>query len=321
VVGFGSCSQDAQHSICSLTVATIFDPIPTPSRSFPAHRNAEWTFFCADHQSDVCSWTVNNHTQFLIESLTFPAGVYSMRCLSLALSLLLSTFAFAADGPKLAPPESDMKVIFNGKDLDGWDGDPKLWSVRDGVIHGETTAESPANGNTFLIWKKGSTKDFELRLSFRCNATNNSGIQYRSKHITDDKVKNAWVVRGYQHELRNEIKFPNTSSFIYDEGGKRGRICLVGEKASWGAEGKKVESSTLIDQAGFEKLMKIDDWNEVVIIGKGANVQHYLNNQLILDFTDNEPSLALREGVMAVQLHAGKPMWAEFKNVRIKEIK
>ena len=244
-----------------------------------------------------------------------------MRCLSLALSLLLSTFAVAADGPKLAPPESNMQVIFNGKDLDGWDGDPKLWSVRDGVIHGETTTASPANGNTFLIWKKGTTKDFELRLSFRCNATNNSGIQYRSKHITDDKVKNAWVVRGYQHELRNEIKFPNTSSFIYDEGGKRGRICLVGEKASWETDGKKVESSTLIDQAGFEKLMKLDDWNDVVIIGKGVNVRHYLNNQLILDFTDNEPTMAMREGVMAVQLHAGKPMWAEFKNVRIKEIK
>ena len=145
--------------------------------------------------------------------------------------------------------------------------------------------------------------------------------QYRSKHITDDKVKNAWVVRGYQHELRNEIKFPNTSSFIYDEGGKRGRICQVGEKASWESDGKKVESTTLIDQAGFEKLMKLDNWNDVVIIGKGPHIQHYLNNQLVLDFTDNEPNLALKEGIMAVQLHAGKPMWAEFKNIRIKELK
>lgn len=244
-----------------------------------------------------------------------------MRCLAVPYLLFVSTMALAADGPIAAPPESDMQVIFNGKDLDGWDGDPRLWKVRDGVIHGETTAENPAAGNTFLIWKKGTTKDFDLRLSFRCNATNNSGIQYRSKHITEGKVNNAWVVRGYQHELRNENTFPNTSSFIYDEGGKRGRICLVGEKASWGPEGKKVESSTLIDQEGFKKLMKLDDWNDVVIIGKGANVKHYLNNQLILDFTDNEPTLALKEGVMALQLHAGKPMWADFKNIRIKAIK
>jgi len=162
-----------------------------------------------------------------------------MRCLAVPFVLILSTLSVAADGPIAAPPESDMQVIFNGKDLEGWDGDPRLWSVRDGVIHGETTAENPAAGNTFLVWKKGTTKDFDLRLSFRCNATNNSGIQYRSKRITDGQVKNAWVVRGYQHELRNENKFPNTSSFIYDEGGTRGRICLVGEKASWETSGKK----------------------------------------------------------------------------------
>jgi hypothetical protein len=133
-------------------------------------------------------------------------------------------------------------------------------------------------------------------------------------------VKNAWVVRGYQHELRNEVKFPNTSSFIYDEGGKRGRLCLVGEKASWGTEGKKVESKSFIDEAGFSKLMKIDDWNDVVILAKGPQIKHYLNNQLILDFTDNEPTLALQEGILALQLHAGNPMWAEFKNIRIKAI-
>jgi hypothetical protein len=77
----------------------------------------------------------------------------------------------------------------------------------------------------------------------------------------------------------------------------------------------------LIDQAGCEKLFKLDDWNDVVIIGRGNQIKHYLNNRLILDFTDNEPSLALLEGVLALQLHAGKPMWAEFKNIRIRELK
>ncbi len=237
----------------------------------------------------------------------------------------LLTFAFClvctpniiAQQPQKAPIESTgMKSIFNGKDLSGWDGDPRLWSVRDGVIHGETTPENVAAGNTFILWKDGTVKDFDLRLSFRCNATNNSGIQYRSKHIVDDKVKNKWVVRGYQHELRNEVDFPNISGFIYDEGGKRGRICLVGEKASWEADGKKVTGS-LIEPEEFKKLFKLGDWNDVVIIGKGNNVKHYLNERLILDFTDNEPNLALNEGIVALQLHAGKPMWVEFKNIRL----
>jgi hypothetical protein len=45
-----------------------------------------------------------------------------------------------------------------------------------------------------------------------------------------------------------------------------------------------------------------------------------MNGTLILDFTDKDPELALREGILALQLHAGKPMWAEFKNIRFKEI-
>ena len=235
----------------------------------------------------------------------------------LCLLVLFVPEMLCAEEAAIAPPAEPvgMKVLFNGKDLTGWNGDPRLWSVKDGVIHGETTEANVTKGNTFLIWKDGTTKDFDLRLSFRCNATNNSGIQYRSKHITEG-VGNQWVVRGYQHELRNENNFPNTSSFIYDEGGKRGRICLVGQKAVWEPGGQKV-LGTLIDEAGFQKLMKLDDWNDVVIIGHGNHIQHYLNGQLILDFTDAAPELTLLDGILALQLHAGKPMWAEFKNIRI----
>ena len=66
--------------------------------------------------------------------------------------------------------------------------------------------------------------------------------------------------------------------------------------------------------------MKLDDWNQVRIVAKGNHIQHYLNGTLILDFTDNHPTLALSEGVIALQLHAGKPMFAEFKDIRLKII-
>jgi hypothetical protein len=225
----------------------------------------------------------------------------------------------AADDSLTAPAESaDMKSLFNGEDLEGWSGDPRLWSVKEGAIRGETTPDNAAQGNTFIIWQDGVLKDFELRLSFRCSATNNSGIQYRSKHITEGNARNKWVVRGYQHEIRNEKSLPNVAGFIYDEGGRRGRICLVGEKAVWGPDGKQV-TGTLIDAAGFSKLFHLDDWNDVVIVAKGNHIQHYLNGRLILDFTDNHPELALQEGVLALQLHAGAPMWVEFKDIRLKD--
>ncbi len=226
--------------------------------------------------------------------------------------------------PTAAPPVPDgMEVLFNGTDLTGWDGDPRLWTVRDGVIHGETTPENVANGNTFLVWQGGDVGDFELRLSVRCNATNNSGIQYRSRRITDHTAKNKWVVRGYQHEIRNERTLPNVSGFIYDEGGGAGgrqRICQAGEQAVWEPETGKKVTGILIDQDDFTKLMKLDDWNDVVIRAEGTRIRHYLNGRLILDFTDADPAKALQQGVLALQLHAGKPMWAEYRNIRLKRL-
>lgn len=236
------------------------------------------------------------------------------------LSLFAMTCCEGAEPVPAPPVAGTYQTLFNGSSLEGWDGDPRLWSVRDGVIHGETTAENAASGNTFLIWQGGKVKDFELRLSFRCNATNNSGIQYRSKHITEGNPRNTWVVRGYQHEIRNENKLPSVSGFIYDEGGKRGRICLVGEVATWEADGKNLVSSDLIDAEAYQDLFRLDDWNDVIIVARGNRIQHFLNGRHILDFTDNHPEMALSEGVLAVQLHAGKPMWVEYKDMQLKAL-
>ena len=231
--------------------------------------------------------------------------------------------ASAAEPAVTVPPEpAGMTALFNGRDLSGWDGDPRLWSVRDGVIHGETTVEQPAAGNTFLICEGDPVRDFELRLSFRCTATNNSGIQYRSVRVDEASARNRWVVRGYQHELRNEERFPNVPGFIYDEGGLaggRGRICMVGEKAIWRAEGPKQVQATLITAEEFEALAKVDEWNDVVIRAEGNRIRHWLNGRLILDFVDEHPK-ALAEGVIALQLHAGKPMWVEFRDIRLKRL-
>ena len=228
-----------------------------------------------------------------------------------------------AESPAIAAPaeQDGMVLLFNGEDLSGWDGDPRLWSVKDGVIYGETTKENTADGNTFLIWKDGTLKDFELRMSFMCNATNNSGIQYRSERIDYASATNKWVVKGYQHEIRNENTMPNVPGFIYDEKGSRKRICIAGEKAVWTAEGKKSLSTDLIDAAGMKELVRIDDWNDVIIIAKGNHIRHFLNGRLILDFTDEHPEKTLLEGVLALQLHAGKPMWTRFKDIRLREIK
>ena len=253
---------------------------------------------------------VRIYCSFLLVVLSL-SGIHAIRADEMSVELVAET----------AEP-SGMRSLFNGKDLAGWAGDPRLWSVRrDGVIHGETTAKDSAKGNTFLIYKGSGDapeefEDFELRLSFRCNATNNSGIQYRSEWLTEQK--NDWVLAGYQHEVRNEINFPNVSAFIYDEKGKGKRLCNIGEKCIRNAEGEKEVTGVLIDGPQFQKLFNLDGWNDVVIVAQGNHIRHYLNGRQVIDFVNHDPATVREKGVIGLQLHAGKPMWTEFKDIRLK---
>jgi hypothetical protein len=82
-----------------------------------------------------------------------------------------------------------------------------------------------------------------------------------------------------------------------------------------------VESSSLVDQEAWKKLFRLDDWNDVIIRAKGNHIQHFMNGQQVIDFHDNAPDLTLLDGILALQLHAGKPMWAEFRELYIAELK
>src|SRR5262245_2286044 len=134
-------------------------------------------------------------------------------------ALSLCALALLAADVARADDEAGFVKIFNGKDLTGWDGDPRFWSVTDGCIVGETTADNPTKGNTFLIWRQGPVDDFVLRTSFKL-AAHNSGIQYRSKEL--DK----WVMGGYQADFEEGETY---SGILYEERG-RGILALRGTK-------------------------------------------------------------------------------------------
>lgn len=233
---------------------------------------------------------------------------------ALSCSLLHVCRIFAAEPPEpTAPSEpAGMVQLFNGKDLSGWEGNTRLWSIREGVVRGETTAENTTKGNTFLIWRGGTLKDFELRLSFRIDH-GNSGVQYRSKQV--DSKDNQWVISGYQAEVENT---PGKVGFLYHEKG-RAYLCNVGEKVVVGEDGKPQVVGKLGEKDAIGATYKKSDWNDYVIIAQGNHLRHYLNDIQTVDLIDNDPKGRAMEGVLALQIHAGPPMWVEFKDVRLKQ--
>ena len=80
---------------------------------------------------------------------------------------------------------SEFKYIFNGKNLNGWNGDPVYWKVENGSLIGEVTPETILKRNSFIIYEKEQPDDFELKLEYKISETGNSGINYRSEIIKD----------------------------------------------------------------------------------------------------------------------------------------
>jgi hypothetical protein len=178
------------------------------------------------------------------------------------------------------------RPLFNGRNLDGWEGDPRLWKVRDGMIVGSTEGVTLTD-NSFLITRR-KFSDFHLRLEMKLR-NHNSGIQFRSEALPN------WVVRGYQADAAAAPD--NYWGNLYDEKGSRGIMV-----DTWKEKGSKA--------------YKPGDWNVYEIVCKGDHIQIKLNGTVTADLHD----AARLDGIIALQLHRGPPMEAYFRKIEIREL-
>lgn len=196
--------------------------------------------------------------------------------------------------------------LFNGKDLAGWDGDRALWKVEDGVVIGTNPAPEAMANNSFLVWRGGTVKDFELRATVRVIGDNNSGIQYRSHEL---KEVAPWVITGYQCDIHPAIEH---TGMTYEERG-RGIFGLNGRDVM-------LDPGGALWQVGEHAPVKVDvsQWNEYVIIAQGNRLQHFINGQPTSELVDHDGKKRSLEGLLAIQLHKGNPNRVEIKDLRLQ---
>jgi hypothetical protein len=214
----------------------------------------------------------------------------------------------AVAGPAAAADDEGFTSLFNGKDLSGWEGDTRYWSVEDGAITAQTTPDNLLKSNTFLIWRGGQPAGFELRVTYKIKG-GNSGVQYRSKVLDEAK----FVVGGYQADIDSA---PRYTGINYEERG-RGILAERGQRVTIASDGKKTVE-TFGDKDELQKVVKVEDWNEYVITALGNRLTHTLNGTLMSEVIDNQEGKVASSGVIALQVHAGPPMKVQFKDVRIK---
>jgi hypothetical protein len=109
------------------------------------------------------------------------------------------------------------------------------------------------------------------------------------------------------------------TGMLYEEGG-RGIVCRPGQKVTIGADGKPTVTGAVCDPAAIKAAIKSKDWNELVITAQGNHLVHKVNGNVTADVTDEDEKGRAMEGILALQLHAGKPMQVQFKDICLKAL-
>jgi len=210
--------------------------------------------------------------------------------------------------------EPGFQSIFDGRTLTGWEGNPTYWRVEDGSLVGEITPETVIKSNTFVVWRGGRPRDFELKLDYRITAGGNSGVNYRSAIVPDPVTpENKFAMRGYQCDLDGRKMYPGNN---YEE---KGRLFLAvrGQMTHVVGGGPPVLLSGVGDTNELAAAIT-DDWNAIHLIVRGNTLTHMINGRVMSVVIDDDAPNRPVDGLIGMQVHVGGPMKVEYRNIRLK---
>ncbi|MGJ8644800.1 MAG: PVC-type heme-binding CxxCH protein [Luteolibacter sp.] len=193
----------------------------------------------------------------------------------------------------LASLHADPISLFDGKTLEGWEYNEKIWRIEDGVITGGSTTEKIKTN--YFISTKQSFQNFELKLKIKCSGDPttgliNSGIQIRSMRAGGERMS------GYQVDC-GEGWFGK----IYDEHRRNKPIAMP------------------VDEEALLKAIDTFGWNDYRIRAEGTRIRVWINDVLATDYTEENPNIAL-DGVIAPQVHSGGVALVQFKDITVEEL-
>lgn len=214
-------------------------------------------------------------------------------------ALLATTFV----SPLLG--QTSTVALFDGKTLNGWRGDPAVWSVRDGSIVGSTVGHAITH-NTFLVFEGRQPADFVFAVTFRLEGDNNSGVQYRSRELDGGGFRLA----GPQCDIHAT---PNYLLMLYDEQGA-GIVARQGQCVRWRETGPAA-----LGELGRARGVDLGTWHTLRVHASGSVLWHELDGRLVTAVVDERPAAA-RQGLLGLQVHAGAEMTVYFKDLVLTEL-
>lgn len=233
--------------------------------------------------------------------------------------------------------------IFNGKNLDGWDGAPDIWHVEDGAIVGVSTPEHPS-GTTNIIWRGGEPANFELKLEMKLEGAGaNGGIQYRSSnvttapqmdpermaHLTDAQKKKVqemiarsqkyakWGMKGYQADFDYSNHFTGQ---LYEQGTPRGIVAWRGQMVQTNQGQKPRLLATLGSSDELKAYIKTGQWNQYEVIADGNTMIHIINGHVMAILLDTDPTYSRTKGLIGFEIEGPGNVKVYQRNIWLKQL-
>lgn len=196
----------------------------------------------------------------------------------------------SAPAPSI-PPRTGQTERFDythAQTLDGWDGDPRYWSVKDGAFD----AKGERVQSNFLLTNKSFT-DFRLIFSSQVvESENHAGVCFWGDRVALENGKNKWAYKGPL------LMFPGLGIWDYS-----------------------TEKNIRIDPAGkilARKLAGQHDWIRIEMLAQGNRLRVAFDGQQVLDWRSPDPA-GLKDGPIGLQLHGfTNPQEVIYKDVVIE---
>jgi hypothetical protein len=218
--------------------------------------------------------------------------------------------------------------LFDGVSLKGWDGNPKFWRVEDGSIVGESTPTNPS-GNSYIVYRDLVAKDFTLKFEIKVEGDGGSGLQYRSVtgrpwlanispavEANVGPVNLAWMMTGPQADFWPSRVY--TGQF-YSENTPMRILAWRGQVVEGFGARDKTLMGTIGDRAALGQVVKMNDWNQYIVIARGGTFLHIVNGQLMAVMVDDDPSSSNNQpGMFGIEIEATTKV--SVRNIWVKKI-
>lgn len=275
-------------------------PISRNPDAARAYRHAQWnTFHVEAIGNEMNTWINGVHCARLVDDAV-ATGFIGLQVHSIAneklvgakvkwrnIRILTSNFSAAVWKRDPEVPEvsylvnqltelekrKGWRLLWDGKTSTGWrsarseEFPSNGWTIHNGVLTVQATSGGESSGGGDII-TVDQYSDFEMELEFKITAGANSGIKY---FVDPELNKRNGSAIGCEFQILDDEKHPDA------------KLGVMGNRTV-GSLYDLIAAENLSVPGRAKQFKGVGQWNNARIVSKNGNVEHWLNNEKVVEY-------------------------------------